>query len=306
VPEDPFPIIDVSSWEVVDIETSGAEEKYWLAKPGTGERWLFKSITIKGKIRNGEDWAEKSVAHLGALLGIPCAVIEMATRNGAPGCVGADLRPASYQLQPGRVLLEERQVPGYVHQMGKTHPGHSVENIQTALAGAAPPPGGGLPFDATAFDVFAGFLVLDAWVANMDRHDHNWAVLSPTTASGGALRLCGSYDHGNSLGFNVTEAKRQGRLADRAAMERWCLRGTAQRFECRPDGGRLSLVELAVKALRLTSPTARVHWPQQVSKVDQAQVLEILARVPRMSDAARSFAMSVLDINRRRILDACG
>jgi len=99
-------IIDVSNWEVVDIETSGAEEKYWLAKPGTEERWLFKSVTIKGEITHGEDWAEKSVAHLAALLDIPCAVIEMATRCGAPGCIGAELRPRPYQLQPGRVLLE--------------------------------------------------------------------------------------------------------------------------------------------------------------------------------------------------------
>jgi hypothetical protein len=246
------------------------------------------------------------VAHLGALLGIPCAVIEMATRNEVPGCIGADLRPVSYQLQPGRVLMEERHVPGYVHQIGKSHPGHSVENIRTALEGAAPPPGCDVPFDATAFDVFVGFLVLDAWVANMDRHDHNWAVLSPTTASGGALRLCGSYDHGNSLGFNVTDEKRQRRLADPASLERWCLKGVAQRFECRPDGSQTSLVELAAQALGLASPAARVHWPQRLSKVDHAQVFEILVRVPRMSDAARRFAGSVLDINRRRILDACG
>ncbi|MGH3401218.1 MAG: hypothetical protein ACRDRJ_01665 [Streptosporangiaceae bacterium] len=306
MPEDPFPIFDVSEWEVVDIETSGAEEKYWLAKPGTTERWLFKSVTIKEGIRHGEDWAEKSVAHLGAMLGVPCAVIEMAVRNEGAGCIGADLRPESYQLQPGRVLLEERQVPGYIHQLGKSHPGHSAENIRTALAGALPPPGCDLPFDATAFDVFAGFLVLDAWVANMDRHDHNWAVLSPATASGGPMRLCSSYDHGNSLGFNVTDEKRRGRLASPASMGRWCRKGIAQRFACRPDGSRLSLVELAVEGLSLASPPARAHWPQQLNRIDDAQVLEILARAPRMSDAARSFAVCVLDINRRRILDACG
>lgn len=306
MPDDPFPVIDVSNWEVVDIETSGAEEKYWLAKPGTSERWLFKSITIKGGVRHGEDWAEKSVAHLGSLLGVPCAVIEMATRHGVPGCVGADLRPRSHQLQPGRVLLEERQVPGYVHRLGKSHPGHSAENIRTALAEVKPPPQSQLPFPATGFDVFVGFLMLDAWVANMDRHDHNWAVLLPTTSSGGPMRLCGSYDHGNSLGFNVTDEKRQVRLADPASLERWCLKGIAQRFDCRPDGSHLTLVELAVEALALASPGAQAHWPQQLHKIDNAQVMGILARVPEMSEPARSFAVNVLDINRRRILDACG
>jgi hypothetical protein len=29
-----------------------------------------------------------------------------------------------------------------------------------------------LPFDASAFDVFAGYMVFDAWIANQDRHDN--------------------------------------------------------------------------------------------------------------------------------------
>lgn len=306
MPGEPFPVVDVSNWEVVDIETSGAEEKYWLAKPDDDQRWLFKSVTIKEGIVHGEDWAEKAVAHLATLLGIPCARIEMATRDNVPGCIGADLRPKPYQLQPGRVLLEEREAPRYVHRMGKSHPGHSAENIEAALAGVRPPPDCELPFSATAFDVFAGFLLLDAWVANMDRHDHNWAVLSPATASGDPMRLCGSYDHGNSLGFNVTDDKRRGRLRDVASLERWCQRGMAQRFDCRPDGSLLSLVELAVQALDLASPEARTYWPQQLRDVPDDQVSGILARVPRMSDAARRFALNVLSINRRRILDACG
>jgi hypothetical protein len=33
----------------------------------------------------------------------------------------------------------------------------------------------------SAYDVFCGYLVLDALVANSDRHDHNWAVFLPPT-----------------------------------------------------------------------------------------------------------------------------
>jgi hypothetical protein len=55
--------------------------------------------------------------------------------------------------------------PGYVHQPGRKggHPGHSLENVR-----AVP---------TTAFDVFAGWPTLDAWIANTDRHDNNWSVL---------------------------------------------------------------------------------------------------------------------------------
>jgi hypothetical protein len=159
---DPFPILDVSGWDIVADETSGAEEKYWLQEPGTGQRWLFKAVTIKQGHVHGEDWAEKAVAHIADLLGIPCARIELAEMRGSQGCISADLRPPSYELQHGQVLLEERKVPGYVHGKGKSHPGHTLENIQASLEGALPPPGCELPFDATAFDVFAG-----SWVPQL-------------------------------------------------------------------------------------------------------------------------------------------
>ena len=64
-----------------------------------------------------------------------------------------------------------------------------------------PPPGCDLPFNATAFDVFAGFVLLDAWIANQDRHDNNWSVLIPGTWPRPATLLSGSYDHASSLGF---------------------------------------------------------------------------------------------------------
>ncbi len=303
VPDLWFPVIDASGWDVVADETSGAGAKYWLLEPGTEERWLFKSVTIKQGHVHGEDWAEKAVAHLAGLLGVPGARIEMAEFRGAPGCISADLRPHDHELQPGQVLLEERRAPGYVHQLGRDHPGHSLQNIAAALEHALPPPGCAPPFEATAFDVFAGYLVLDAWVANRDRHDNNWAVLRPITRQGGPIRLCGSYDHANSLGFNVPDEKRSLLLAQRGGVARWCGRGYADRFE-RVGGRRLSLVDLAVQALGLCSKAAAAHWRQQLEDVDSGEVRDILARVPRMSEAARNFAYKIQEVNRGRILDA--
>ena len=244
MPDVPYQVIDVSDWDIVGDETSGAEAKYWLAEPGTERRWLFKTVTIKQGHVHGEDWAEKAVAHLASLLGVPCATVEMADLRGAPGCISADLRPSGHELQPGQVLLEEREAPGYVHAKGRLHPGHSLENIRRVLDGALPPPGCELPFDITAFDVFAGYVVLDAWVANRDRHDNNWAVLRPIARSADPLRLCGSYDHASSLGFNVTDDESSRRLADAAGVSQWCGRGYADRFERGPDQRRLTLVDM--------------------------------------------------------------
>jgi hypothetical protein len=298
----PFPIVVVSDWDVVADETSGVEEKYWLQEPDTGVRCLFKAATIKeGHHLHGEDWAEKTVAHLAGLLGMPCASIEMAEMNRRPGCISKDLRPIQYELQHGQVLLEECRAPGYVHGKGKVHPGHTLENIRSSLAEAVPPPGCELPFDATAYDVFAGYVLLDAWVANRDRHDNNWAVLRPVLASGGPLHLCGSYDHASSLGFNLTDQERSRRIAE-GSVGTWAGRGTAWRFDYAKG---TTLVDLAVRALLLASPDAKGHWTERLSQVGQEEVRALLARVPRMSDPARTFAEQVLDVNRRRVLDGC-
>jgi hypothetical protein len=301
---DPFPILDVSNWDIVADETSGAEEKYWLQEPETNQRWLFKAVTIKNGQVHGEDWAEKTAAHLADLMGIPCARVELANMRGSCGCISADLRPLSYELQHGQVLLEEQQAPGYVHGMGKSHPGHTPKNIRTCLEGALPPPGCALPFAASAYDVFAGYTVFDAWVANRDRHDNNWAVLRPAVVSDEPLRLCGSYDHASSLGFNVTEVRCAQLVAERRVGV-WCQRGTAWRFEYHPDRPIPTLVELAVQALKLASPAAQRYWPDQLRNIGAAQVRDVLGRVSRMSDPARIFAEQVLDVNRRRVLDGC-
>ena len=304
MPEEQFPVLDVSNWEIIADETAGAEEKYWLQEPGTSTLWLFKSVTVKQGHVHGEDWAEKATAQLAALLGIPCANIELAEFHGALGCISADLRPPLHELQHGQVLLEECAAPGYVHGTGKEHPGHSVENIQAALRGMSPPPRCDLGFHATAYDVFAGYLLLDAWVANRDRHDNNWAVLRPVMASSDPPRLCGSYDHASSLGFNVTD-QTSSRLIEQQRVMTWCEKGTAWRFERDPGRPVPTLVEMAARALRLASPEARLYWPDRLRQVTLDEAVQVLTRVPRMSDPARTFAGKILEVNRRRVLNAC-
>lgn len=89
-------------------------------------------------------------------------------------------------------------------------------------------------------------------------------------------------------------------LAERGGVERWCARGRANRLEGRPG-----LVDAAVAALQLAAPKARAYWLQQLQDVSDDDVRAVLARVPRMSEVARMFAGRVLEVNRRRVLDAC-
>lgn len=311
--EDQFPTIPVSAWEVDSEEAAGLGEKIWLLQPDSKPKrtWLFKPAPVVNGFVVGEDWAEKAAAHLAKLLYVPCADVELAEYQGRRGTISASLRPKSqdlpnhhtHDLHHGQEFMQARGVVGYIPGYAAGRPGHSLENIRDVLAGGFPPPGCDLPFEATAFDVFAGYMVLDAWIANRDRHDENWAVLLPRTGDE-PLRLCGAYDQANSLGYNVPDDKRQ-RLLTRQGVEAWCERGTAHRFEHVPGEPIPTLVQLAAKALRLASRDAREYWPQQLSQLKAEDWVRVISQLPRMSDPARSFALSVLEVNRRRVLDAC-
>ncbi len=302
-----FPTVDVTEWDVDRDEPAGAEEKIWLTEPGSGAAWLYKPVTEKvgkaGTILHGDDWAEKASSELAALIGLPVARIELADRAGRLGVISRNVRPQSFEMQPGQVVLQASSAPRYVPGNVQGRPGHCLENIHMALDGALAPEALNLPFPATAFDVFAGYLVLDAWVANRDRHDENWSVLRPITGSV-PMQLCPTYDQANSLGYNVPDAKRGELIGDRNAMVRWCERGTAWRFEHDPQLPIPTLVDLAQDALLAASPAAREHWLAQIIGVSAESQEDLLARTPRMSELARTFARTVLSINRERILNA--
>jgi hypothetical protein len=202
------------------------------------------------------------------------------------------------------VLMQDRQIPGYLPGRVRGRPGRSITNIQRALEGAIPPPGTGISFAATAFDVFAGYTVFDALIANRDRHDENWAVLLPIAGDGPTM-LCGSYDHANSLGYNLNDAQRLRYLNRENGIQDWCRKGTAFRYEHTPGKAPPTLVATAVAALSLAAAEASQYWRDQVRLLDEDAVRSVMARLPGMSEAARTFTTEVVLVNRKRVLDAC-
>lgn len=188
---DRFSVIDVTEWEPVENEVLGANPKIWVRGPGGGRDrqndWLFKPVVIPAStgLAQGEDWAEKIVSELGALLGVPCASVELASRAGLQGSISRNVVPPGWDRVLGSDLLSarERTYSGpFLDANGRERrprgrPGHSPEAIAAALSDCAAPAGSGL---SNALEAFAGYVVLDAWVANQDRHDQNWAVLRST------------------------------------------------------------------------------------------------------------------------------
>ena len=269
-------------------------------RPGDDQLWLYKPVEIKTGNRQGEDWAEKVVSEVGGLLGIPCAQIELAVRAGQEGLVSRDVKPRGWDLQPGAAVLDG-VVDGYESRT-KYRTGYTITNVERALLDMRPPLGWSDLSGLTAYDTFCGFLVLDALVANRDRHDHNWAVVIPPTAD--APCLAASFDHASSLGFNLNDDSRGQILAD-DLLAKWAQRGTAWRFEHHPPMQPVeTLVDLAVRALDRASPAARLFWQGAVTGLRTADVTNIVRGTLGMSEIASTFAVELMTINRRRLLSA--
>lgn len=239
----------------------------------------------------------------------------MCAHEGRRGSLSCSIRPDHYDLWGGQVVLEEAQAPGYfrftpgkkVQDPEKPHilrPGHSLTNIRAALQGVDAPEGfEGGPREGRAFDVFVGYTLLDALVANCDRHDENWAVLQPQLGSMPGI-LAPTYDHGSSLGYSFAGPKRDRCLAEHRELEKWAAKGTAHRYEHVPPAK--TLVEHAAEAMGMGSPDTAKWWAEQVLQLDLSGILDPLEQgaIPEMSEASVKFAAALLKLNLRRLQDA--
>ncbi|GEL26183.1 hypothetical protein PSU4_51370 [Pseudonocardia sulfidoxydans NBRC 16205] len=264
-----FEVVDVTSWRVVGAEVLGRNEKVWVREPnGPDDRsrdWLFKPVVTPRSTGRpqGEDWAEKVVSEVGTLLGVPCAEVRLAARGETRGSISRNVVPQGWNLVLGPVLLGTI-VEGYrstePDALGRERPvrgrpGHNLPNIFAALQFVEPPTGSSAE---SAVEMFAAYLVLDALVANQDRHEQNWAVLREAVPPG-RLRLAPSFDHASSLGFSLTDSRRHAQL-EASGIGPFAERGRAHRFEHPADAAPSniqSLVDLARDALRRIAPEGR-------------------------------------------------
>jgi len=178
-----------------------------------------------------------------------------------------------------------------------------LKNIREALAESVAPVGFVGPHDGGAFDVFAGFMILDALIANRDRHEQNWSVLTPQLLSL-PEQLAPSYDHASSLGFNLRDEQRRRHLQHTDQLAAWTEKGTAYRFEHR--GRASSLVRHAENAIAMCTDPGAHWWQERLSKLDLGSVHELLEKRSAlgMSELAARFASNLLELNLRRLRDA--
>ena len=282
--------------EITD-EPLGTKEKFWVDIKGDRRKWLFKfARVVNGDVR-GEDWAEWIVHNLAEATGIPTAEVRPAECAGLRGVVSRLITDPglNQRLVHGNSLLAEAGT-GYDPGIQREIPGYTVEAVRSALQPVGPPRGRKDLSQLSGFGVWAGYLLLDAWVGGRDRHHENWAVVSDAVSR----TLAPSFDHGNALGFQEGDARKQRCLDDADQLLRWAKRGNPPHFSGKPE-----LVDLAHRALSMASPEARGHWHQALSSADETLARSIVKSVPRdvMSEVSGNFVVALLASNRKRLLD---
>jgi hypothetical protein len=279
------------------IEQLGTKPKAWFHD----KQLLFKEVR-KG---TGDDWSEKVASELCALLGLPHAIYELATWRGVRGVVTPTFVPRDGRLVLGNELLA-KLIRGYPAKRLYRVREHTVRVVTTIVKH----PAVGLPIGFRGFagvdsaiDVFVGYLMLDAWIANQDRHHENWGlVVTPQ----GTIHLTPSFDHASSLGTNETEKNRSERLTTRnhgRSMERYVERARSAMFASPSSRKPLSTLE-AFRAAAGMRPLAARAWLDRMEQVSLHNTRSVLESVPedRISAVAIEFAEQMLELNYHRLL----
>jgi hypothetical protein len=295
--------VDRSQWQ--SVEPLGTKPKFWFRD---GKRRLLFKAEDRG---TGEDWAEVVACHLCERLGLPHVEYELAAEYHGeqyirPGVVCENMAPRPLVLVLGNQLLWAVD-PQYPQSQRFKVRQHTVEAVSEIVARLAPPADAWMRRVPTgiesALDVFVGYVMLDAWIANQDRHHENWAALSDSNS----LRLAPTFDHGASLARNLLDRERHDRLTTRdqnRTVLAFAERGRSAFYATANDARPLELRE-AFLAFAQRAPAAAQRWLARLHQVNQEQVWGILARVPaeRMSEICRQFTLELLLVNRQRLLE---
>jgi hypothetical protein len=226
-----------------------------------------------------------------------------------PGVVSPHCAPYPLSLVLGNQLMlaHDPAYPRLDHRKYKVRE-YTIDAVVQCLRKLAPPSGdwmAGIPAGiATALDVFVGYVMLDAWIANQDRHHENWAAIGSPTEKG--LRLAPTFDHGASLARNVSDIERKERLESRDEGRRvphFASRARSAFYASPADSRTLGTLE-AFDRVAQTAPEAAKTWLQTIKGVTRKEIEVMVQEVPpnRMSEVTRRFTVELIVVNQQRLL----
>ncbi|HHP7231832.1 MAG TPA: HipA-like protein [Xenococcaceae cyanobacterium] len=294
-----FPIITIPTEAPEESEEMGTKEKFWFHHEELG-LCLYK----KARQNTGEDWSEKIAAELCKLIQLPHAEYDLALFNNEKGTVSKSFLPENSSLVTGNEILAQifLDYPEDINNLSQ----HTLNNIFSVFKNSSVDlPLNWIPLEGieTAIDTFIGYLILDAWIGNSDRHHENWAFID----CAGKSYLAPTYDHASSLGRNESDEKRRQRLEtkDRGfSVEAYANKCKSCLYANVEDKKPLKTLDAFFEAAKLY-PTAANIWLDRLARVSINDTLELFERIPDnlISSTAIEFAQKILEINQHKLLE---
>jgi hypothetical protein len=291
------------------MEWLGTKRKFWFSRGDV--RWLLKAEE-RG---TGEDWAEKVACELAARLGIPHVKYQLAEEYDGktylhPGVICPDFAGKPPNLILGNQLLWDRDssYPKQDVQKYKVR-AHTVDAVAACVGHLNPPANEwliALPKGvSSALEIFTGYTMLDALIANQDRHHENWGAVRVPGES--TLQLAPSFDHGASFARNLTDEERKDRLRSkdvRRQIPHFSQRARSSFYRDPSDSRPLSTLE-AFNEFAQRAPSGARIWLDMLASVTENEICAIVDEVPseRMSPIAKEFTIELILINRNRLLN---
>ncbi len=302
-----FPVHRIDRRRAQQVEPLGSKPKFWFRQGD--QRMLFKADD-RG---TGEDWAELIACHLCRLLGLPHVEYELAIEVDSqaplrPGVICANMSPPPKTLILGNQLLLALD-PRYPYSERFHVKQHTVEAVCKIVSVLNPPEPewmSSVPTGiSTALDVFVGYIMLDAWIANQDRHHENWGA-TWGGVEGTALSLAPTFDHGAGMARNLQDTEREERLSTKdknRTLAAFAGKGRSAFFES-PEAPKPLLLLAAYHQFAARNTHAAALWLDRLRTVNSTGICGILDEVPadRMSLVCRRFTLELLLINRERLL----
>lgn len=157
----------------------------------------------------------------------------------------------------------------------------------------------------SAADIFVGYLLLDAWIGNTDRHHENWGVIA--SLDGTVVRLSPTYDHASSLGRTLSEAEFIERLTTRdknRTIEAYIAKAQSALYANQNEQKPLSTMA-AFRAAAARRPEAGEYWRQRLAEVDPEEWHSVIDKIPgtHMSEAAKRFVDRLLAVTYACLLE---
>jgi len=299
-----FRIIEVPDDLSPKLEQMGTKFKFWYFDEQHGY-CLFK----EGHPNTGEDWAERVAAELCELLGMPHAVYRLAVWRNRRGVITQNFLGNDESYSAGNEVLF-RLDTSYPREERKAKK-HSIENIFKAFESLKVqiPKESAPPNITTAKQIFLGYLMLDGWISNTDRHHENWATVRHFREGVLTDRLAPTHDHAASLGCILQDEEKRERLTTKdrnRTIEAYANSAKARSaiFETEVDAKPLPLIN-AFQLASWHNPQASKIWLEKLENVTIDGITEIFERIPeqRISEISKDFAIRLLEINRQRLLE---